>query len=102
MADETVAVVTDASSTESVEAESDLYCAQCGYHLRGITSDRCPECGLPIDHELTSRIPWVYRRHIGRVRAYLRTVRLATLNAKLLAAEVARPVSYSDAQRFRW
>ena len=24
-------------------------CGACGYDLRGISSDRCPECGAPID-----------------------------------------------------
>ena len=25
------------------------YCTQCGYDLHGLTSDRCPECGLEVD-----------------------------------------------------
>lgn len=82
----------------------DLYCPGCGYHLRGIEGiGRCPECGLAIDRSgiARSRIPWVHRRHIGRVRAYWRTVWLATLRPRDLATEVAGRVDYPDAQRFR-
>ena len=82
-----------------------LYCPQCGYDLRGIgDTRRCPECGLVIDWDelADSRIPWVHRRHIGRVRAYWRTLWLATVHTKSLSRETFRPVSYADAQRFRF
>lgn len=70
--------------------------------LEGI--DRCPECGLAIDRQgfARSQIPWVHRRHVGRVRAYWRTLWLATLHPGRIAMEAARRVDYSDAQRFRW
>ncbi len=29
--------------------DEDLYCPQCGYNLRGIPEDRCPECGFGYD-----------------------------------------------------
>lgn len=77
-------------------------CPECGYDLRGLTSDRCPECGLPIDREVVSRIPWVHRQKIGRVKAYWRTVWLATFRTEKLAEEVRRPVSIRDGQTFRW
>ena len=90
---------------EPVGAEEDLFCPQCGYNLHaleGIT--RCPECGLEIDREgfARSRIPWVHRRHVGRVRAYSRTVWLATARPATVAAEASRRVNYTDAQRFRY
>ena len=80
-----------------------LFCPDCGYDLRGIASERCPECGLTIEREPLgeSRVPWSHRRRIGRVRAYWRTVWLATFRTRRLGAEVARPVDYPDAQRFR-
>jgi hypothetical protein len=31
------------------EADFPLYCPSCGYLLRGLTSDRCPECGRPFE-----------------------------------------------------
>ena len=98
----------DLASGEPVATDTpetmDLFCPACGYSLRGITSDRCPECGLAIDRSAlaVSQIPWVHRRRIGRVRAYWRTVWFSTFQRKKLAGEVSRPVSYADAQRFRW
>jgi hypothetical protein len=91
-------------SPASSPPEETLYCPQCGYDLRGIgDTRRCPECGLTIDwQELAdSRIPWVHRRQIGRIRAYWRTLWLATVHTKSLSREIYRPVSYGDAQRFR-
>lgn len=98
----------DAASYQPVAldnaAAEGLICPACGYSLRGIASDRCPECGLAIDRSAlaVSRIPWVHRRRIGPVRAYWRTVWFSTFQRKKLAGEVSRSVSYSDAQRFRW
>ena len=83
-------------------APDDLLCPGCDYDLRGIESDRCPECGLAVDRTVgVSRIPWAHRRRIGRARAYWRTVWLATFRTRRLAAEVDRRVDYRDAQRFR-
>src|SRR5437763_7142118 len=81
-----------------------LPCPHCGYDLRAIASERCPECGEPIDRDAArrSQIPWTHRRQIGWWRAYWRTVALVLAHPKKLAAEIARPVSYRDAQVFRW
>lgn len=86
-------------------ASDDLYCPACGYNLHAIEGiARCPECGLAIDRAglARSRIPWVHRRHVGRIRAYWRTLWLATLHPATLAAEASRRVDYRDAQRFRF
>jgi hypothetical protein len=97
--------MTDFSSTsDPASADAELFCPSCGYDLRNIASDRCPECGESIDRKTVavSLIPWVHRREIGRVRAFLRTVWLAIRRPDAIARECARPVSYRDAQLFRW
>lgn len=82
------------------DGDAELLCPQCGYDLRGIASERCPECGAAVDRDsVASRLPWTFRGN-GRVRAYAATVRLVTLRPKLLTAELARPVAYRDARRF--
>jgi hypothetical protein len=91
------------SDLSSSPDDETLYCPSCSYDLRGIEGNqRCPECGLVIDREglRRSRIPWVHRRQIGRVRAYLRTFWFATVQTKTLAGDVFRPLGYSDAKRF--
>ena len=30
--------------------DKDLYCLQCGYNLRGLPEERCPECGTRFEH----------------------------------------------------
>lgn len=98
------AITPEALSRDLPPDDAEIFCPQCGYSLQGIEAAlRCPECGLEIDRQgfSRSRIPWVYRGHIGRVRAYSRTVWLATADPGRLAAEAAMPVSYRDAQRFR-
>ena len=93
----------DPATAQPTAAKPDLVCPQCGYDLRAIDSDRCPECGLPIDRQSmsVSRLPWAHRRQIGYIKAYWRTNLLAMFRIKKLAAEMERPVSYADSQRFR-
>lgn len=82
----------------------ELFCPACGYSLRGLTRGRCPECGLDLGpvRAAGSQMPWVHRRQIGWLRAFWRTVWFVTFRHKRIAAEIARPVSYRDAQLFRW
>ncbi|MBI4718351.1 MAG: hypothetical protein HY763_11135 [Planctomycetes bacterium] len=82
----------------------DVYCLRCGYNARGLTGTNCPECGesLELLRSETSAIPWTRRREIGRFSAYWRTVWLVMFRPRRLAAEMARPVSFADAQAFRW
>jgi hypothetical protein len=95
--------MTDATRAPVPDDSLGLVCPECGYDLRAIPSDRCPECGHAIDRASTSisRIPWSHRRSIGRIRAYWRTNLLVLFRPKRLAEEIARPVSFDDAQRFR-
>jgi len=88
-----------------IYAESEgLICPQCGYDLRSITSEKCPECGLPIDRSAmsVSRIPWEHRREIGYFRAFWRTTRLVIFHPKKLAEEINRPVTYRSARQFQF
>ena len=81
-----------------------VLCPDCGYDLRGSTSARCPECGFALDvlRTAASQIPWSYRHELGRFRAYWKTVWLVIRWPKRFCIEMARPVSYADAQSFRW
>jgi hypothetical protein len=90
--------------SDSAAASDDLLCPQCGYNLRGIQSDRCPECGFAIDRESLSRsiIPWTFRDEIGLLRAFEQTVMLAIRHPRRLGVAASRPVDYQDAQKFRW
>lgn len=81
----------------------DLYCPECQYNLRGIGSSRCPECGKAFDRAILAagRLPWLHRRQIGRIRAYLATLRLVMIHPFKLAAEATGPVNRREAVRFR-
>ncbi len=92
------------AASERAAIPHDLYCQECGYNLRGLTSDRCPECGRSLEgiRVTISRIPWAHRKEIGRFRAYWKTIWLATFCHPRFCDELARPVSYRDSQSFRW
>lgn len=83
---------------------ADLNCLDCGYDLRNIESERCPECGSAIDRSMLGQsiIPWIHRRRIGRLRAFWRTVNLVTFRPRVFAREMNCPARQSDALRFRW
>ena len=85
------------------EDQTALVCPECGYDLRGIDSGQCPECGLAIDRAGMSvaRIPWAHRGALGLFKAYWRTNLLVISRPRRLEEEIARPVSFADAQRFR-
>jgi hypothetical protein len=84
----------------SPSPELELFCPGCGYSLRGITSEKCPECGLRIDRSAAavSRIPWEHRRRIGHARAYWRTL---WMSPRTVGEDMMRPVRYRDARLFQ-
>src|SRR3990172_2603904 len=86
------------------EIRQDLFCQTCGYNLRGLTGNRCPECGGSLDgvRSLIPQIPWMYRKDTGRFRAYWRTVWFVMFRQAQFCDEMARPVSFRDSQSFRW
>ncbi|HUO10701.1 MAG TPA: hypothetical protein VM008_20540 [Phycisphaerae bacterium] len=75
-------------------------CPACEYDLRGNTSGRCPECGTPILGAASSRLPWIYQRARGGIRAYAQTVALLLFKPRELAAEVRHRVRRQPARRF--
>ena len=79
-------------AVEADPAAHELFCIDCGYDLRQLTSDRCPECGWLIDRNVLTRtrLPWVYRKELGRWRAYWRTVLFASRNVTQLSMEIVR------------
>lgn len=91
------------SPEQSDTPARNILCPVCGYDLRGGTGERCSECGLVIDHADLARsaMPWAYRREIGRVRAFMKTVWVVTLDLKSIRHEAAKPQSARDAAVFR-
>lgn len=89
---------------EDTPVPAEVYCPDCGYDLRGLTGQNCPECGfaLAVVRSRESQIPWVHRRRLGLLRAYWQTVRLVERWPRRFCLEMVRPVSYGDAQAFRW
>ncbi len=83
---------------------AELFCPKCGYSLKGLTSERCPECGLEIDFaELAaSQIPWVHRKSQGWLRSYWRTAWFVMFHNRRFREEICHRVDYRDAQWFRW
>lgn len=76
--------------TELAGPAREVYCPNCSYDLRGqerASLIRCPECGKQYDAaELSAtRVPWIQRRHIGRVRACTGTIRLVAFHTDILA-----------------
>lgn len=94
--------MTNPSPAPPADDES-LLCPFCGYDLRATLSDRCSECGHPIDRAAlqTSSIPWAHRRELGSLRAYLKTLWQITLNSSSLACEAAKPQDLHAARIFR-
>lgn len=72
------------------------------YDLRGLAGDACPECGIKVDRTLLekSSIHWVHREGLG-LGAFWKTAMRATFKTELFSMEIARPVSLTDARKFR-
>jgi hypothetical protein len=93
------------SPEQPVPAEFDLLCESCSYSLVGLMTDRCPECGATFDPAQLplARVPWLYRRRLGKARTHLQTAWFVITSARVFARELCRPVriSESDAHAFR-
>ena len=75
-------------------------CPSCEYDLHGNTSGRCPECGSPILSAASSRLPWLYQKARGGIRAYIQTVALLLFKPRELAADTKQRIQHSPAHRF--
>jgi len=93
------------SPAEPVPDGFDLVCEHCGYSLVGLLENRCPECGEAFNPTLLplARVPWLYRKQHGPIRAYIMTVWMIVRRPAAFAREIARPVRIcaDDAKRFR-
>jgi len=83
------------------ESAAERFCVGCGYNLRGISSEQCPECGLRIDAGGGTRIAWEARRELGRINALWLTCVQAIFQVKPLARAVGQPVDSKSAVLFR-
>ena len=79
-----------------------LYCPGCGYDLRGLISDRCPECGLTIDPARSGLIAWERRKSLGHIRSFFPTLVKATFSPAQLAKATGSKVDVRSARLFRW
>ena len=81
-----------------------VYCPTCRYHLCGVVSNRCPECG----HDLTrirsgeTEIPWAKPDRRSRFIAYWHTVGLMLYPPRRFANEINNPVDVARARSFWW
>lgn len=94
----------DSSDTAScpVPLAADLFCPACGYNLRGGVGERCPECGKAYDISTlsASRIPWTNRQQIGRLRAFIRTIWIATAHPRRIADSLQAELTLRDGRLF--
>jgi hypothetical protein len=67
---------------------ADCYCPGCGYDLRGLAHDRCPECGRVARRgdRCGVRLPWTQRARLGTAEAFWRTAALVTFRPDEFAA----------------
>ena len=84
--------------------EATAICSRCGYDLRGIDSERCPECGFELakQNAISGEIPWTYRRARGRVRSFIATVWKIEAGGPWMERVVVSPISTREARAFWW
>ena len=76
-----------------------MFCPVCEYDLRSV--GRCPECGTEIaERGVASQIPWLHRRQIGRVNAYVRTVGKVVFRPRKFYAEAGARIRRRDLRGF--
>jgi hypothetical protein len=91
---------TDASTAAEVRhfaAERDIPCPGCGYNLRGINSNRCPECNEPLALRLTLAEP-----ALGRYIAVMVVLSLSLGAHTLLSLVATFSFLFRAGPNFRW
>jgi len=88
---------------DGVDADIAVFCPHCGYDVRTLTGDTCPECGGAIDRgDLEqAQLPWTRRDELSYPRRLLGTLWRVTFRTKRVAQAIARPVDLGEALRFR-
>ncbi|MDM8009026.1 MAG: hypothetical protein QUV05_23040 [Phycisphaerae bacterium] len=73
---------------------ADASCLRCGYSLRGLTENRCPECGTPFDPEqmASSYLPEWPRLVVWDLTALCVAVFLELISLALEALSTNRPI----------
>jgi len=92
----------ESSPIASPDSSTDLFCVNCGYNQRGISADRCPECGYLYVHAPPSptRLPWRHRRHLGRLKAYWRTTAMVMFRHELFCQQIEDRITLREARQF--
>ena len=60
------------------DAEHELRCPNCSYCLKGLSRDRCPECGEPFDRALLLAHRAIRERRLAWIRRYIGTLLILT------------------------
>ena len=80
-----------------------MICPACAYDLRGLTSERCPECGesLAVIYRQEPLIPWEHSKELGTLRTYYTTMMQAFWRPDRFSRSVAAPICPRAAETYR-
>jgi hypothetical protein len=100
---------TETLRSEAPPVDEGLRCPRCDYNLTGLPDGRCPECGrafqrrelLDLRDSLPAPFPiWDERDEIGRLSAFLRTLRLAWFSPRELLRRMPSRPNLASGRRF--
>lgn len=96
--------MSDSPSSATAVLPEATPCPVCGYDLRATTGGICPECGSAVHRDDLSRskLPWRYRRELGRSRAVWRMLRLTLRRPWALVGELTTQPAKRDAEIYAW
>jgi len=88
----------------------ELSCPACGYSLRGLTAERCPECGEPFDRalleaaargQIPGTLPWDQFAYSQSLRTYAQTWRLVVFHPREFGRQIAPAPNLDRAFEFQ-